>query len=129
MLVSPTHCEQGGTNLRAALQWPSLATATGGITEPPIADVALSSSGRMTSHSRCYRPVTVPMGDDVMSPALIAIEGHNRDGWFGDITEELLSNRPQGTRCCSRPPTTVLFCSSVMWLCVDDWGTGGREGV
>jgi hypothetical protein len=34
--------------------------------------------------------VTVAMGEDVMSPALIAIEGHNSDGQFNNVTEEPL---------------------------------------
>jgi hypothetical protein len=32
--------------------------------------------------------VIVAMGDDVMSPKTIATEGHNSDGWFGDIMKE-----------------------------------------
>jgi hypothetical protein len=38
----------------------------------------------------CNRMVIVAMGDDVMSPKTVATEGHNRDGLFGDITEEPL---------------------------------------
>jgi hypothetical protein len=34
--------------------------------------------------------VTVAIGEDVMSPKTVAIEGHNSDGWFGDITDEPL---------------------------------------
>jgi hypothetical protein len=34
--------------------------------------------------------VTVATNKDVMSLEHIAIEGHIGDGWFGDITEELL---------------------------------------
>jgi hypothetical protein len=38
----------------------------------------------------CYQMVTVAMNKDVISPEPIATEGHIGDGWFGDITEELL---------------------------------------
>jgi hypothetical protein len=38
----------------------------------------------------CYQIVTVAMGKDVMSPKPVSIEGHNSDGWFGDITDEAL---------------------------------------
>jgi hypothetical protein len=31
--------------------------------------------------------LVVAIGKDVMSLELIATEGHNSDGWFGDITE------------------------------------------
>jgi hypothetical protein len=39
---------------------------------------------------RCYQMVTVAMGEDMMSPELIATEGHNNDEWFSDITKEPL---------------------------------------
>jgi hypothetical protein len=39
---------------------------------------------------RCYEMVTVATGEDVMSPKTIATEVHNRDGQFGNITEEPL---------------------------------------
>jgi hypothetical protein len=39
---------------------------------------------------RCYQMVTLAMGADVMSPELVATEGHSSDRQFGDITEELL---------------------------------------
>jgi hypothetical protein len=31
--------------------------------------------------------ITVTMDEDVISSKTIAIEDHNSDGWFGDITE------------------------------------------
>jgi hypothetical protein len=34
--------------------------------------------------------VTVTTSDNVMSPKTVASEDHNSDGWFDDITEELL---------------------------------------
>jgi hypothetical protein len=36
---------------------------------------------------RCYQMVIVAMGEDVLSPESIAIEGHSSDKRFGDITE------------------------------------------
>jgi hypothetical protein len=38
----------------------------------------------------CYRMIIVGLGDDVMSPKTVAIEGHKSDWHFGDITEESL---------------------------------------
>jgi hypothetical protein len=32
--------------------------------------------------------VTIAMGGEVLLPKPIAIEGHNSDGWFGEIIEE-----------------------------------------
>jgi hypothetical protein len=34
--------------------------------------------------------VTVAIGEDVMSPKTVVIEGHSSDGRFGDITDEPL---------------------------------------
>jgi hypothetical protein len=39
---------------------------------------------------RCYRMITVATGENVMFPKAVTIEGHNNDGWFGDIIDELL---------------------------------------
>jgi hypothetical protein len=37
---------------------------------------------------RYYQMVIIATGEDVMSPDLVATEGYNSDGWFGDITED-----------------------------------------
>jgi hypothetical protein len=38
----------------------------------------------------CYQMVTIAMGEDMISANTVAIEDHNSDGWFGDITDEPL---------------------------------------
>jgi hypothetical protein len=43
-----------------------------------------------TVDHRCYRIVTVVMDDDVISPKIVATEGHNSDRKLGDIMEEPL---------------------------------------
>jgi hypothetical protein len=62
----------------------------------------------------CYQMAKIAMGKDMMSAKTVATEGHNSDGWFGDITNEPLSKRV--TRCLllKSDPMSLQRCFEIV---------------
>jgi hypothetical protein len=38
----------------------------------------------------CYQMIIIAMGEDIVSPKIVATEDHSNDGHFGEITDEPL---------------------------------------